>query len=30
MEKTEEIPNIEFPGEKEMNKEENDKNNENW
>ena len=26
MEKTEEIPNIEFPGEKEMNKEENDKN----
>jgi hypothetical protein len=29
MEKTEEIPNIEFPGEKEMNKEENDKNNEN-
>jgi hypothetical protein len=28
MEKTEEIPNIEFPGEKEMNKEENDKNNE--
>jgi hypothetical protein len=30
MEKTEEIPNIEFPGEKEMNKEENDKNNEKW